>query len=101
MARALAQNAEVIFLDEPTAALDLPSERDVLALIEQMRGKRGAAIVMVTHLVEDGLKRADRALLLDRDHGVVIEAPAAEMRSDPAFRRHYGSFVAAPVEVAE
>jgi zinc transport system ATP-binding protein len=93
MARALAQKAEVIFLDEPTAALDLPSERDVLALIEQLRAKRGAAVVMVTHLVEDGLERADRALLLDRDHGVVFDAPAAEMRSAPAFRRHYGSFV--------
>jgi ABC-type Mn2+/Zn2+ transport system ATPase subunit len=100
MARALAQGADVVFLDEPTAALDLPSEREVLALIERLRARRGAAVVMVTHLVEDGLERADRALLLDRDHGVAFAAPAAEMRGAPVFQRLYGRFVARS-EVAE
>jgi zinc transport system ATP-binding protein len=100
MARALAQNADVIFLDEPTAALDLPSEREVLALIEQLRARRGAAVVMVTHLVEDGLERADRALLLDRDHGIAFAGSAAEMHAAPAFHRLYGRFIAR-AEVAE
>src|SRR5712671_3929671 len=37
MARAVAQDADVVFLDEPTAALDLAAEREVLALIERLR----------------------------------------------------------------
>jgi ABC-type Mn2+/Zn2+ transport system ATPase subunit len=94
VARALAQDADVVFLDEPTAALDLPSEREVLALIERLRARRGAAVVMVTHLVEDGLERADRALLLDRDHGVALATTASEMRAAPDFQRLYGRFVA-------
>jgi len=94
MARALAQEPDVVVLDEPTTALDLPSEREVLALIERLRARRPTAVVMVTHLVEDGLERADRALLLDRDHSVAFAAPAAEMRAAPAFERLYGRFLA-------
>jgi ABC-type Mn2+/Zn2+ transport system ATPase subunit len=93
MARALARDADLIILDEPTAALDLPSERDVLALIEKLRARRGAGIVMVTHLVEDGLERADRALLLDRDHGVALATAARQMHEEPAFQHIYGRFV--------
>jgi ABC-type Mn2+/Zn2+ transport system ATPase subunit len=93
MARALARDADLVILDEPTAALDLPSERDVLVLIEKLRARRGAAVMMVTHLVEDGLERADRALLLDRDHGVALAATAREMHAAPAFQHIYGRFV--------
>jgi len=93
MARALAQDADVVILDEPTAALDMPSEREVLALIERLRARRGAAVVMVTHLVEDGLERADRALLLDRDHRAALAASAGEMRGAPAFQHLYGRFL--------
>jgi ABC-type Mn2+/Zn2+ transport system ATPase subunit len=94
MARALATDADLIFLDEPTNALDAVSEQEILALIENLRSRRGAAVVMVTHLVEDGLERADRALLLDRDHGVALAAPSAAMRAAPEFQHIYGRFVA-------
>ena len=94
IARALATDADLVFLDEPTTALDATAEHEVLELIERVRAKRGAAVVMVTHLVEDGLERADRALLLDRDHGVARTATAAELRALPEFARVYGRFVA-------
>jgi ABC-type Mn2+/Zn2+ transport system ATPase subunit len=93
MARALATDADLIFLDEPTAALDASSEQEVLDLIQRLRQSRGAAVVMVTHLVEDGLERADHALLLDRDHGVAFAATAAAMRSAPDFEHIYARFV--------
>jgi zinc transport system ATP-binding protein len=98
MARALARDADVVVLDEPTNALDLPSERDVMALIETLRSRgRGAAVVMVTHLVEDALERADHALLLDRDHGTALATRASAMRDAPAFQHIYGRFVARDV----
>jgi ABC-type cobalamin/Fe3+-siderophores transport system ATPase subunit len=95
MARALARDADVVFLDEPTTALDIPSERDVLELIEKLRERRTgrAAVVMVTHLVEDALERADHALLLDRDHGVALATEAGAMRDTPAFQHVYGHFI--------
>jgi hypothetical protein len=45
---------------------------------------------MVTHLVEDGLERADRALLLDRDHDVARAGSAAEIAAAPELLRLYG-----------
>ncbi|HEY7373743.1 MAG TPA: metal ABC transporter ATP-binding protein [Polyangia bacterium] len=93
VARALATDADLIFLDEPTNALDAAAEHQVLELIERLRAKRGAAVVMVTHLVEDGLERADRALLLDRDHGVALAAPPPDMRARPEFVHVYGRFI--------
>ena len=93
IARALATDADLVFLDEPTTALDAAAEHQVLELIEKLREKRGAAVVMVTHLVEDGLERADRALLLDRDHAVALPAPAAAMRTLPEFVHVYGRFI--------
>ena len=93
IARALATDADLVFLDEPTTALDATAEHEVLELTEQVRAKRGAAVVMVTHLVEDGLERADHALLLDRDHGVALPTTAAAVRALPEFERVYGRFV--------
>ena len=93
IARALATDADLVFLDEPTTALDAAAEHEVLELIEKLRAKRGAAVVMVTHLVEDGLERADHALLLDRDHGVALPAMAAAVRALPEFERVYGRFI--------
>jgi zinc transport system ATP-binding protein len=93
MARAFATDADLVFLDEPTAALDAAAEQEVLALIERLRERRGAAVVMVTHLVEDGLERADHALLLDRDHRTAFAATAAKMRSAPEFEHLYARFV--------
>ncbi len=93
MARALATDADLVFLDEPTAALDAAAEQEVLELIEHLRRRRGAAVVMVTHLVEDGLERADHALLLDRDHRVAFAATAAAMRSASEFEHIYARFV--------
>jgi putative ABC transport system ATP-binding protein len=49
IARALASNPQLLLADEPTAALDKESGRDVVALFRELADTRGAAIVMVTH----------------------------------------------------
>ena len=94
IARAIASGAGLFVLDEPTAALDIAAERQVMELIAALRDHPGAAVVMVTHLVEDGLERADRALLLDRDHHVALAAPAGELRASAAFEQIYGRTLA-------
>jgi ABC-type Mn2+/Zn2+ transport system ATPase subunit len=94
MARALATDADLVCLDEPTSALDAASEQEILTLIDRLRSHRGAAVLMVTHLVEDGLERADHALLLDRDHNVALAASSAGMRASAEFEHIYGRFVA-------
>ena len=66
------------------------AERTALDLIDGLRRRPDAAVVMVTHLVEETLERADRALLLDRDHEVALAAGADELRASPAFVKIYG-----------
>jgi hypothetical protein len=45
--------------------------------------------MMITHLVDEGLRRANRVLLLDRDHGVALVGTPAEIASAPALQRMY------------
>jgi len=94
IARAIASRAALFVLDEPTSALDIAAEHQVMELIGTLRARHDSAVVMVTHLVEDGLERADRALLLDRDHDVALAATAAEMRASAAFAHLYGRALA-------
>ncbi len=94
IARAIASRAALFVLDEPTSALDIAAEQQVMELIGSLRTRHDTAVVMVTHLVEDGLERADCALLLDRDHDVAVAATAAEMRASAAFAHIYGRALA-------
>ena len=90
LARALAARANLCVLDESTAALDVASEREVLELVSALAERRGATVVMITHMLEDGLERADQVLLLDRDHGIALAAPPLEIVKSPALQRLYG-----------
>jgi len=90
IARAIASEANLYILDEPTAALDLQSERDVLALISTLHADARASIIMITHLIDDGLSRADHALLLDRDHAVALHGPTDAIAAAPELRRITG-----------
>ena len=49
IARALAKKPKILFLDEPTGALDEQTGRQVLALIDRLHGEQGFTLVMVTH----------------------------------------------------
>ena len=63
IARALAQQAPVLVMDEPTASLDFGNQRIVLREIEALKA-RGVAVLLSTHQPEHALAVADRALLL-------------------------------------
>jgi zinc transport system ATP-binding protein len=90
LARALAARANLYVLDEPTAALDVTSEREILELVGGLAERRGATVVMITHMLEDGLERADQVMFLDRDHGVAVSGPPQEILKTPALQRLYG-----------
>lgn len=76
IARALVAHPEVVFADEPTAALDPYTTDAVVALLRAAVDDLGQTVVVVTHEPAVGA-RADRALLLDRGHLVeVAEHPS-------------------------
>lgn len=75
IAKALAQQTPVIFLDEPTAFLDFPSKVEIMQLLHVLSRTTGKTIFLSTHDLELALQIADTIWLLDRDKGVVIGAP--------------------------
>jgi iron complex transport system ATP-binding protein len=73
VARALAQQAPVLILDEPTASLDFGNRARVLAEIDRLRSS-GLTIVFSTHEPDQALAHADRALLLADGRPLALDA---------------------------
>lgn len=86
-ARALTQEAELLVLDEPTAALDYGNEVRVLQLIQDL-GRLGRTIVMSTHQPDHALRCADRAVLL-QDGRVIADGPPADAVTGELLTRLY------------
>lgn len=64
IARALAQEPEVLLMDEPTSSLDLKNQLEVLSLVRQISRERDIAVVVTMHDLNLALRFADRFLLL-------------------------------------
>lgn len=74
LARVLAQRAPIVLLDEPTAALDLRHQEDVLTLAREL-AHGGAAVVVVVHDLSLAAAYADRVAVMDRGRIVSVGAP--------------------------
>jgi len=74
IARALAQRAPILILDEPTANLDFGHRARVLRELDRLR-TTGLTIVFATHEPDHALAHADRALLLADGRPLVLDAP--------------------------
>ena len=74
--RALARDARLIIMDEPTARLTAPEAAQLHAVVRRLRNY-GKAVVLVSHFLEEVLSLADRVAIM-RDGHVVRSGPAAE-----------------------
>ena len=92
LARALAQDADVLLLDEPTTALDLGYQQQALDLVDELRRDRQLAIVSTLHDLTMAGHYGDRLVLLDRGR-VVMEGTAAEVLKPELIGRHFGADV--------
>ena len=75
IAKALAQQTQVIFLDEPTAFLDYPSKVDTMLLLSRLSHDMGKTIFMSTHDLELALQTADTLWLMAGDGKVDTGTP--------------------------
>jgi iron complex transport system ATP-binding protein len=91
LARALAQEAEILLLDEPTSALDLGRQQQALELVHALR-EDGLTIVSTMHDLTLAGQYADRLVLLDRG-AVVAEGAAADVLSAENIAAYYGAAV--------
>ncbi|WP_176739024.1 ABC transporter ATP-binding protein [Micromonospora matsumotoense] len=74
IATALVHQPEVIFLDEPTGALDPQARRDLWAVLRQLKGA-GKTIVYTTHHLEEAEALCDRVAILHRGRVVALDTP--------------------------
>jgi microcin C transport system ATP-binding protein len=82
IAMALANNPQLLIADEPTTALDVTLEKQILDLIAAAQKSRGLGVLLITHNLSLVRRYADRVLVLD--HGKTIEtAGAAELFTRP------------------
>jgi cobalamin transport system ATP-binding protein len=91
LARALAQEAPVLLLDEPTTALDLGRQQLVLELVDALRDD-GLTVVSTMHDLTLAGQYAERLILLD-EGSVVAEGSATEVLSALNVAAHYGANV--------
>ena len=92
IARAMALDPEVVFLDEPSAGLDPVTSYALDELILRLRAERGMTFVVVTHELPSLFKIADRAAMFDKARGgmVALGSPKAlKAGSDDPFVRSF------------
>jgi manganese/iron transport system ATP-binding protein len=64
IARALAQEAELMLMDEPLSGLDLPSQEGILSLLDELR-RQNVTVMVATHDLEQAAQHFDRIMLLN------------------------------------
>ncbi|GAB3596910.1 dipeptide ABC transporter ATP-binding protein [Microbacterium tumbae] len=76
IAAALAREPDLLIADEPSTALDVTTQREILALIKRLQVARGMSLILITHDLRIAFSMCDRAYVMYA--GVMVETAAAE-----------------------
>ena len=79
IAKALAHEPQILFLDEPTAGVDVELRRDMWALVRALR-EGGVTIILTTHYIEEAEEMADRIGVIHKGELIVVEEKAELMK---------------------
>jgi len=79
IAKALAHEPEILFLDEPTAGVDVELRRDMWALVRALR-ESGVTIILTTHYIDEAEEMADRIGVINKGELVVVEEKSILMK---------------------
>jgi len=79
IAKAMAHEPELLFLDEPTAGVDVELRRDMWKQIAEMR-ERGTTVILTTHYIEEAEEMADRVGIIRQGEIVMVDDKAAMMK---------------------
>jgi ABC-2 type transport system ATP-binding protein len=78
IAKALAHEPQILFLDEPTAGVDVELRRDMWEIVRALRAK-GVTIILTTHYIEEAEQMADRIGVIDKGEIILVEDKAVLM----------------------
>ncbi|WP_245006396.1 ABC transporter ATP-binding protein [Methylomonas koyamae] len=79
IAKALSHEPEILFLDEPSAGVDVELRHDMWRLVRELR-EQGTTIILTTHYIEEAEDMADRIGVINKGQLVVVEDKTALMR---------------------
>lgn len=92
IARALAQEAPILLLDEPTASLDIGHQQEVLELVEELRREASLTVIATMHDLTLAAQYGDRIILLDGGR-VISDGEPAQVLSAEQVETLYGATV--------
>ncbi|MGZ3694953.1 MAG: ABC transporter ATP-binding protein [Bdellovibrionota bacterium] len=79
IAKALAHDPTILFLDEPTAGVDVNLRRDMWELVRELR-KSGVTVILTTHYIEEAQEMADRIAVINKGEIILVEEKAKLMK---------------------
>jgi ABC-2 type transport system ATP-binding protein len=79
IAKALAHEPQILFLDEPTAGVDVELRRDMWQMVRLLR-ESGVTIILTTHYIEEAEEMADRIGVINKGELILVEQKSALMR---------------------
>jgi ABC-2 type transport system ATP-binding protein len=79
IAKALSHEPEILFLDEPTAGVDVELRRSMWEMVRGLR-ERGVTIILTTHYIEEAEEMADRVGVIDKGELILVEDKARLMQ---------------------
>jgi ABC-2 type transport system ATP-binding protein len=79
IAKALSHEPQILFLDEPTAGVDVNLRRDMWQLVRDLRAT-GVTIILTTHYIDEAEEMADRIGVIDKGELILVEEKAELMR---------------------
>lgn len=79
VAKALAHEPQILFLDEPTAGVDVELRHDMWRIVDELKQK-GVTIILTTHYIEEAEEMADRVGVINKGEIILVEDKAELMR---------------------
>ena len=79
IAKALSHEPEILFLDEPTAGVDVELRRDMWALVRRLRDS-GVTIILTTHYIDEAEEMADRIGVISKGELILVEEKTTLMK---------------------
>ena len=79
IAKALAHEPQILFLDEPSAGVDVELRRDMWALVRRLR-ENGVTIILTTHYIDEAEEMADRIGIIDKGELILVEEKTKLMK---------------------
>ncbi len=92
LGRALVQEAAILLLDEPTTALDLGHQQDVLDLVDDLRHESGLTVMATLHDLTLAARYGDRIAVLS-EGTIALSGPPADVLTEATISTHFGANV--------